>query len=235
MKKISVLMPKEKIEEVLLRNPILASLSLEKIKEIGRHSTHINLESNNKLFAQGAPARAFFYLHKGRVKLYRLSENGDEKIIEIIEPGNLFAFTLLFMDNSRYPVNAATLVSSEIISISSKHFSSLLRESTDLCFKIMAAMSTRMMGLIQEIDALSLHSGSSRVASYLLAHTSDKKPVYQLPVSKKTLALRLSIKPETLSRIIRCLADAKVIRVNDKEVEILKRSELSSTVCPIID
>lgn len=223
------------IESTLLDVPIFASLTPEAVKGIAEHSALINLSSNERLFKRGNPASSFYYLKKGRLKLYRLSENGNEKIIEIIEPGNLVAFTLLFIEGSRYPVNANTLATSEIISIDTGYFSGLLKNSTELCFGVMAAMSRRTMGLIQEIDALSLQSGNSRVASYLLAHTSKQQPFYQLPVSKKTLALLLSVKPETLSRIIRCLTNAGVIKVNDKEIEIIDREGLSTAACVITD
>jgi len=88
--------------------------------------------------------------------------------------------------------------------------------------------------LVQDIAALSLQSASSRYASYLLTHTSDKKPVFQLLLTKK-LASFLSIKPETLSRIMGCMVRAGVITINNKEITVNNRENLSVVVCPIID
>lgn len=228
-------MVNNEISQILAKNPILSSLSADTIEEISKRSVSKTLSSQQQLFVRDEPAKAFYFLKSGRIKLYRLSQSGDEKILEIIEPNNLFAFTLLFIDGARYPVTASALVPSEVIAINSQYFSQLLKDSTELCFKVMAAMSSRMMGLIQEIDDLSLQSGSSRVAAYLLSHTSDIKPIYQLPVSKKTLASRLSIKPETLSRLISCLITSGAISVRDKEIEVLDRQSLSSAVCPALE
>jgi len=226
---------REFIEAVLQVNPLLESLSPEIVRDIAKHSALTTISPGENLFEMGEPASAFYYLTQGRVKLYRLSPKGDEKIIEVIQPGNLFAFPLLFVEGSEYPVSATALLECEVICIDSQHFASVLAGSTALCFSVMAAMSRRMMGLIQEIDALSLQTGSSRFASYLLSHTSEKQPVYQLPVSKKNLASLLSIKPETLSRIMRCLISAGVIELHDKEVTILSREGLSVTICPLAD
>jgi len=235
MNRISSLQVADNIQSILSANPILSSLSTAEIRSVAEHSSLIDLPAHKRLFDQESPAVAFYYLETGRIKLYRLSENGDEKIIEIIEPGNMFAFTLLFIEGVKYPVNASALVNSEVISINTRHFSDLLRNSTDLCFSVMAAMSSRMMKLIQEIDSLSLQTGSTRVKSYLLNHTTADQPLFEIPVSKKTLASHLSIKPETFSRIMRCLINSGQIRVNGKEIEVVDRDDLFSTICQITD
>ncbi len=37
----------------------------------------------------------------GQIKLFRLSASGDEKIIDIIQPGNTFAEALMFMERPK--------------------------------------------------------------------------------------------------------------------------------------
>ncbi|MGV6825670.1 MAG: Crp/Fnr family transcriptional regulator [bacterium] len=224
---------RDRMYRILSRNSVLGSMTDDVFNEVVDKATFTSLNGKETLFSQDQTVDRFYYLCSGRIKLYRLSENGDEKIIEFIEPGNLFAFTLLFVDNAAYPVSATALSASEVIGIETHSFRKVLTGSTDLCFRIMAAMSSRMMKLIQEIDALSLQSGSGRVASYLLAHTSHEAPIFDLPISKKMLASRLSLKPETLSRILHCMATKGSVEIHDKRIKVLNREELSTTVCPL--
>lgn len=43
------------------------------------------------LFHQNDEAASFFLLHRGTVKLYRVSNEGHEKIMRLIQPGQTFA------------------------------------------------------------------------------------------------------------------------------------------------
>ncbi len=55
------------------------------------------------LIRQGQPAERFFLVLKGRVKLYRISTDGQEKVVEIIQAGQTFAEAVMFMQRSEYP------------------------------------------------------------------------------------------------------------------------------------
>ncbi|MCP4043959.1 MAG: cyclic nucleotide-binding domain-containing protein, partial [Gammaproteobacteria bacterium] len=61
-------------------------------------TAHIKrLGKGDSLFTMGDPARSFFLMQKGQIKLYRLASSGQEKIIEIIRPGHTFAEAVMFM------------------------------------------------------------------------------------------------------------------------------------------
>jgi CRP-like cAMP-binding protein len=45
---------------------------------------------NSVIFAQGDPADAVFYIHKGKVKLSVLSSQGKEAVVAILGPGDFF-------------------------------------------------------------------------------------------------------------------------------------------------
>ena len=84
-------------------------------------------------------------------------------------------------------------------------------------------MSRRLHCHIAEIDRLTLHSATFRVATYLL----DQLPSTQIGVSKVKLdtpkhiiAARLSITPETLSRSFAKLSREGLIKVQDNAVTL---------------
>ncbi|NGZ29276.1 MAG: cyclic nucleotide-binding domain-containing protein, partial [Magnetococcales bacterium] len=85
---------------------MFADLSSEQLDNLGKSSRDIRLTSGQALFHQGDAAAQFFVLRTGRIKLFRLSEEGHEKVIEIITPGLTFGEAVMFMEQKRYPVNA---------------------------------------------------------------------------------------------------------------------------------
>ena len=213
--------------ERLRKAPLLSGLSTGQLERVAGHAVAIHLDEGQWLFRQGDPSRRFYFVQRGQLRLFRLSLDGVEKVIEIVSPGQTFAEALMFLKAPRYPVCAAALEPTELIGIEAAAFAAMLRESVDTCFVIMGALSRRLRGLIAEIDNLTLHSATSRVARYLLAQVSADRPEFVLEVPKGVLASRLSIQPETFSRVIRQLTQEGVVAVQGAQVTVTDRAALS--------
>ena len=121
----------------------------------------------------------------GGIKLYRMSADGQEKIIEIVKPGQVFAEALMFTDQTDYPVSSAALSETEVLSINAKHFKNMLWDSTDTCLLLLGDMSLRLRSLVNDIDKLTLHSGTCRVASYLVQEMPEDEKEFKLNVAKQ--------------------------------------------------
>ncbi len=212
--------------EALRQAPLLAQLSDAEIDRLRARAQTRHLTAGQWLFAQDDPAERFFFVHAGQLRLFRLSAEGEEKIIELIGPGQTFAEALLFMDTGRYPVCAAALMSSELLAIDAHDFAAMLRDSPDTCFALLGSLSQRLHALIAEIDNLALHSASVRFARWLLAELPADADALTLAWPKATLASRLTIKPETWSRITRRLSDQGVLTVSGQQIQIHDRPAL---------
>ena len=140
-----------------------------------------------------------------------------------MEEGATFAEALMFIDQPHYPVTATALNSSRVIAINSRDFKSMLRESIDTCFVIMGSMCFR---LIREIDALSLDTGTVRTVSYLLNQAPPDADSFELNVAKSVIASRLSVKPETFSRILKNLHEQDIVSIDGRCVTIHDRDAM---------
>ena len=208
---------------------LLSDLSSTQLERVARHAAHVKLDEGQLLFRQGTPADRFYLVLKGQVRLFRLSPDGAEKVIEIVAPGQTFAEALMFLRAPRYPVCAAALCRADLIGIDAHDFARMLHESVDTCFLLLATLSRRLRGLIGEIDNLTLHTATSRVARYLLMKLPSKHRSLELDVRKGVLASRLSVKPETFSRVIRHLSEHDIIEVCGSHVTILDHQALEQT------
>jgi CRP-like cAMP-binding protein len=206
---------------------LLSRLSPEQLQRVARHALRMRLEEGQWLFSQGDPAERFYLLCSGQIKLFRLSSDGGEKVIEIVSPGETFAEALMFLNAPRYPVCAAALDPTELISIDAGDFAAMVRGSVDTCFLLLGGLSQRLRGLIGEIDNLTLHTATSRLARYLLVKLPSNRRALELDVRKGVLASRLSIKPETFSRAVKQLSDQSVIEVHGSHFTVLDREALA--------
>ncbi|NCC27500.1 MAG: Crp/Fnr family transcriptional regulator [Gammaproteobacteria bacterium] len=215
--------------DALKTAPLLASLSEDQLERVSRHATRVVLGADQILFSQGDPAERFYLVLQGRMQLFRLSPGGAVKVIELVSPGQTFAEALMFLNAPRYPVCAGALMPSELLSLDARDFAQMLRESIDTCFLMLGSLSQRLRGLIGEIDNLTMHTASSRVARYLLAKVPPEQSALKLDVRKGVLASRLSIQPETFSRVVKDLAGRGFIDVQGAQVTILDRAALAET------
>lgn len=213
--------------DALRTTALLSRLSEAQLERVASHAVRHTLEEGQWLFSQGDPAKRFYLLQTGQIRLFRLSPEGAEKVIEIVSPGQTFAEALMFLNAPRYPVCAAALGPAQVIAIDARDFAAMLRESVDTCFVVLGALSQRLRGLIGEIDNLTLHTAKSRVARYLIAHCPEDRRAFELDVRKGVLASRLSVKPETFSRVIKQLTQDGIIEVHGAHITILDRDALS--------
>ena len=216
----------QEIIDALRQSHLFSRLTDLQLQRVYRHAKIIQLEDGQLLFAQGETVRYFYLVLQGKIKLYRMSPDGQEKIIEIVPAGEVFAEALMFMDQPNYPVSSAALSATVVVGIDARDFKAMLWDSVDTCLLLLGDMSFRLRKLVHEIDTLTLHSGTCRVASYLLQHAPDDQQCFDLDIAKSVIAARLSIKPETFSRIIKNLREQGIIIIEGNKITIHNRKAL---------
>ena len=216
------------VQEALVSSHLFSALSDTQLERVRRYSHIIDMVEGESLFFQGDEANSFYLVLSGRVKLFRVSPDGKEKVVEIMETGASFAEALMFMDQPHYPVTATALAPSRVIAINGREYKAMLRESIESCFLLMGNMSYRLRDLIREIDALSLDTGTVRTIAYLLHRAPEGVISFELNVAKSVIASRLSVKPETFSRILKSLHERDIVTIEGRNVTIHDREAMIS-------
>lgn len=204
---------------------LFSAFDANQIATIANATERVALSPGQRLFNQGDEIRRFFYVASGRMKLYRLSPEGDEKVIDLVGPKQTFAEAVVFMERAAgYPVNADALEATQLIGFDAATFLGLLRQSNESCLRLMGAMSRRLRMHVNEIDRLALQNATSRFIGYILNSAYEEGAQgrrVELDVPKNVLASRLSIQPETFSRILSRLSGAGLIQVDRQAITLL--------------
>ncbi|QOC22508.1 Crp/Fnr family transcriptional regulator [Wenzhouxiangella sp. AB-CW3] len=208
--------------------PLLNALEAEQREEALAHSRIVQVERGEQLFRQGEPARRIWLCRSGQLKLFRLSSDGHEKIVAIIQPGRSFAEATMFLPERRYPVNCAALKPSELVGFDADALVATLRESPDACFRLLGTLSCRIQEKINQIESLALQNAHLRVAHYLLDvyRQQESRGPFRLEASKKHIAGLLAIQPETLSRSLAILQNNGVIDMQARRITVRAPEEL---------
>lgn len=215
--------------ELFRRNCLFEQLSDAELKQVASHGQVVELCAGQTIFSEDEPCNQFYLVQRGMVKLYRVSVDGTEKVMDLAGPERLFAEAAMFA--GKYPLHAAAIEPSTVFAFDSKDFMAQMRNNVELCFRLLLNMSQCLHGMINEIDRLTLHSGTQRLAEYLLEQVPEgvmQSPCIRLLVPKLVIASRLGIQPETFSRIMARLRNDGLIETHGDTI-LLK--DLSGLRC----
>ena len=190
-------------------------------------------ERGDMIFRVGEPCESFHVVVVGQVKLFVISPAGQEKVIELVSPGSSFAEALMFLGKPCM-VNAQALADTTLLTVQRDAVVAELEKDSRFAMRMLAGLSRRLHGLVHDVQAYALQSGVQRVVGYLLRDQAledshaDVARTVSLPVSKATVASRLSLTPEYFSRVLRELEAAGLIAVDKRDIRILDSKQLAA-------
>ena len=185
--------------------PVFAALTSDQLNHLLDHSRNVSLEKGQVLFRMGTLSRHFYFLKTGQMKIARNSKDGLEKVLAIVHPQQVFAEAVMFVEGNLFPATATAIEASEVIGFDNQIFVGYLRESNDLSMAMLGNLTIRLHQQIIEIDNLTMRNAHYRLLHYmetLIPPNATNTAEIELPAPKNTIASRLSIRPETLSRVL---------------------------------
>ena len=205
-------------------NDIYFSSLLEKIKAGKRE---LSLPSGAKIFSQGDPADAIYFVQSGRVKVSVVSAAGKEAVLAMPGPHDFFGEGALINQSLRVST-AKALKPSTVFRVEKRAMLRALREQTELSEKFMGLLLSRNIDLEEDLaDQLFNHS-EKRLARVLLKLSRlrghDRAPDTSIPIlSHETLAEMVGT---TRSRITHFMNKFRKMGLIDYNGELKVRTEM---------
>lgn len=212
--------------------PLFGDLDSDELGRLAQGSRLRRLPRGEMVCRLGQPCDEFHVVVVGQVKLFAVSAEGHEKVIELVGPGHSFGEALMFSGRP-YVVNAQTLSDSLLLAVGKPAVLAEVERDPRFALRLLANLSRRMQSLIKDVQSDALDSGMQRVVGYLLRDTASDdrahadKATVALPASKATIASRLSLTPEYFSRVLHELEAAGLIAIDRREIHILDTDRLA--------
>lgn len=189
-------------------NSILSLLDDEEKKQIFATSQSVHYSTGDSLFNKDDTAQSMYLVVKGKVSLFRLMPNGDEKLFKVFLAGELIAEMAMFMTPRVYPMSARVDQETQLLAFHYTDVLSVFTKSPGISTKVMGYMSNRIHHLMDTVNILTQVNANQRLVMRLAEiyrlQLKQEGKVF-LPVTKKLLATQLGMTPETLSRAIKKL------------------------------
>jgi CRP/FNR family transcriptional regulator, dissimilatory nitrate respiration regulator len=211
---------------LLKQNPLFSGLDEKGLLRVEGITTLKKIKKGSILFSQGDVAHGFYLVISGKIKIFRLSPQGQEYVMRIVGPGDTIAEAAVF-SGKNYPASAEALEDGSLYYLAKTDFLALIQETPQLALNMMTGLSLLLRQLAQQVEDLSLKEVSARLAHFLIEEAERVFPIpingMQIPLTlkKSLLASRLGTIGETLSRTLAKMKQKEVIDIQ-KNVICLK-------------
>ncbi|MBI3445707.1 MAG: Crp/Fnr family transcriptional regulator [Magnetospirillum sp.] len=220
-------------QEIVCALPLFDGIQPEVLNRLLADSNTISRRRSTLLFGAGDEADCFYIVLDGAVKLFALTQDGRESIVEIFGPGTSFAEAAM-LSTGRFPLHAEVIEDATLIRVGRRAFLYTLHSDHALAYRMLAALVKWNRRLASEILDLKELTPWQRVAEFLLAQTptTEGEAQISLPFNKEVLASRVGIRRESLSRVLGRLrvlgvhTSGNAIRIDD--VTLLRRACLEA-------
>jgi len=207
--------------------PIFQSLEHSEMLEIVKLSNSRKYQKGEFIFQSGDPEDYLYIVHKGKVKVSRLTDTGNEQLIRILASGDFMGEFSLFSE-SEHDSYAEALKETEMCVIRRSDFQGILLKYPSISLKVLQELGTRLKRAEKLVSQIVTQSVEIRVASYLVQLSKQEEMTnLVLPMSKKQLASFLGTSQETLSRKLSVMQKKEWIKLNgQRNIQIVDLATL---------
>ncbi len=193
---------------------------------ISHIATERTFEKGEFLMTEGEKCSGFFLTLSGKVRVYKSSPNGKEKVLLMAEKGMTFGEDGLF-GKGTFLEMAVAVSQAKVLQIPRESFMKILKNNPELSIQLMESLATWIRRLSSSVEDEVFLSASDKAARYLLdLYQLNKSNRFMLPAKKKEIADQLGLAPETLSRAFHNFLEDGIIDIQKREIEILDLEQL---------
>lgn len=197
---------REKHTDTLAQLPFFSQLSPHVRACLIKKSTVRTHKRGEAIALQGDPKPALKVVVSGWVKLYRITNGGEEAALAMLERGQSFD-EVPALSSSEAIYSSEAITECSVLHLDLSKICACNNAFAELHLAVLAAAHDHSRDMINHIEQLKGQTGAQRLSGYLLDLMSKAPEPAELtlPFGKKVLASKLGMKPESLSRAFRQL------------------------------
>lgn len=212
----------------LRRNPYFDDLPEELLKEIAGHMQLRGFERGEMLFWEGDPCAGLHIIEEGSVKLFRISPQGRQYIVRVLQEGDTCNEVPAF-DGGTNPVNVGSLEKSRVWVIDDQMLRSLVKAHPDFALKVLSNFGKNLRGLVRMVSEMAFYQVTNRLARLISELPAEESRQHW---TQEQLAARLGTVREVVARSLKELERSGAIRIEDRRIHIADRDALSQWTQP---
>ncbi len=183
------------------------------------------------VYLQGEMSNTFYFLHRGKVKISILKEDGSEKILAIQEGNTFFGESAAF-DRHPHFATGVVLERSEISAMPVEHAEAVIREHPEVAFLVIRTILRKLRLLVFHIQDMAFLDAQRRLAHILVKLAADVgRPesggiLIQKGISHEDLASLISLSRVRVTTILNDLERENIVTKKKRALIITDPAKL---------
>ena len=213
--------------ELLSQSALLRDLPPEELDRLAAAMRRRVFRRGEVVFHQGDPGETLHLVCSGHLKVVLPSETGDEALLKILGPGEVFGEMALLDGAPR----SATVVALEVVetaTLSRADFQALLRRSPAAVDGLLAVLAGMVRALNEEVGSLMFLDHPGRLAKKLLELAeSHGRPAngraveIELPLTQDELAAMIGTSRQTVNKLLGMYEAQRAVARGNRSILIL--------------
>lgn len=200
------------------------------IKKLSEQYNIENFDKKQILYHEGKRPRFLYFLIKGKVKGFRLHEDGKEYITNLYTEGEFIGYTAL-LEESNYDDSAAVLEDAEIMSIPKDDFIQMISTDIGIASKFIHIIAQNVKEKEERLMNLAYSSLRKRVARALVDIVTKYDLTHQgtpIELSREDIAQYVGTATESLIRTLSDFKSEKIIEIRNGKILISNAEKLKN-------
>ncbi|RXT13571.1 Crp/Fnr family transcriptional regulator [Ammoniphilus sp. CFH 90114] len=178
--------------------------------ELSQLSTLMLLKEGKKrdvLFYESDPCDVIYFIKKGRVKVFKTTEDGREQIVNLLGKGDMLPHVGWY-GGSDYPATAELLEDGELYFMYVQQFTQLLEQQPKLTVKLLKELDVKIRALQSRLSHVLSKDMTEKIWGVLYALVKEKGKridegfLLEIELTHQDIANMVGTTRETASRII---------------------------------
>jgi CRP-like cAMP-binding protein len=211
--------------------PIFKELSTQELEPIVKIAQTRFYKHKMYVFMQDDPLDRVFFIHSGKIKIYKTDQAGKEQIISVLEPGEMFPHAGFFRKGN-FPAHAEVMEDAHLVVIPIDKFEEILISYPELCIKLFKVLGEKIVDLQGRLEAQVLHNTYEQIILLLirLCKTNGDKVGdryrFTTQFTNRELANMIGTSRETVSRTINQVKKKEYVIQDDEGYYLIDREAL---------
>ena len=189
------------------------------------------LSKKQQLYQEGRRPKYVYNLLKGKVKAYRIHEDGKEYITNLYAAGDYIGY-LPLLENNPYEDSAVVLEDAELAQIPKDEFLNALYKDIHIATKFIRLIAQNVHEKEERLLQLAYGSLRKRVAKALIdihkKYAGERSTPVTLDISREDIAQYVGTATESLIRTLSDFKSEKLIDIRDGKIRITDLQKLEN-------
>lgn len=218
-------------DEEGLRQFINEARGFEQLKNLSVDRKIRKFKKKEMIFHEGDHPTYLYLIISGKVKGFRMNQDGKEFIIDLYNEGDFFGYMAL-LENAINQESAVALEETEVALIPKSDFNLLFQSSRDVSAKFIKLLSNNILEKEEKLLKIAYSSVRIRVADALMQlhdkYNTEKIKPFTISISRDDLASLVGTATETVIRTLSEFKEEKLIEAKASNITILNAESLAN-------